>query len=88
MKQEVEIIKYNAKKGLQLCWENNFIIEVSVERKEVLISANNEGLRSLANHLLTLAQTEVPVGTHIHLDEHNSLEEGSVDLIIEKKETV
>lgn len=25
-------------------------------------------------------------GTHIHLDEHNSLEEGSMDLIIEKME--
>lgn len=56
--------------------------------KEVLISANNEGLLSLANHLLTLAQKEVPIGSHIHLDEYNSLEEGSIDLIIEKKETV
>lgn len=88
MNREVEIIKYDAKKGLQLCWENNFIIEVSVEKKEVLISANNEGLLSLANHLLTLAQKEVPIGSHIHLDEYNSLEEGSIDLIIEKKETV
>lgn len=36
MNREVEIIKYDAKKGLQLCWENNFIIEVSVEKKETV----------------------------------------------------
>lgn len=50
----------------------------------VIISANREGLLSLANHLLNLAQAEVPCGTHIHLDEYNSLEDGSLDLIVEK----
>lgn len=50
----------------------------------MIISANNEGLLSLARHLLTLVQNEVPIGTHIHLDEYNLLEEGSIDLIVEK----
>lgn len=85
MKQELEIIKYDASKGIQLSWENNFAIEVKLENNEILISANNEGLISLAKHLLSLAQNEVSVGTHIHFDEHNSLEEGSMDLVIEKK---
>ena len=39
--------------------------------------ANESGLRSLAKHLLCLADTEVPVHYHIHLDESNSLEDGS-----------
>lgn len=85
MKQEVEIIKYDSNKGLQLSWENNFSIEVKSEGREVLIVANNEGLISLAKHLLTLAQEEVLQGTHIHLDQYNSLEDGSIDLIIEKR---
>lgn len=85
MKQEVEIIQYDANKGIQFNWEENFVIEVKMEDSEIIISANNEGLISLARHLLTLAQNEVPVGAHIHLDEYNSLEEGSVDLIFEKK---
>ena len=38
----------------------------------------------MANHLLTLAQDEIEEGAHIHLDEYNSLEEDSVELIIEK----
>lgn len=84
MKQEVEIIQYDANKGIQFNWEENFAIKVIKEDGEIIISANNEGLISLARHLLTLAQNEVPVGTHIHLDEYNSLEEGSVDLTIVK----
>lgn len=85
MKQEVEIIEYDSSKGLQLRWENNFSIEVKSEGREVLIVANNEGLISLAKHLLTLAQKEVSQGTHIHLDQYNSLEDGSIDLVIEKR---
>lgn len=29
-------------------------------------------------------EKKVPLGTHIHLDEYNSLEDGSRELIIEK----
>ena len=39
---------------------------------------------SLSRHLLTLAQDSVPSGTHIHFDDLNSLEDGSIGLIIEK----
>lgn len=85
MKQEIEIIQYDENKGIQFNWEENFAIEVKNEGGEVIISANSEGLLSLAKHLLTLAQNEVPVGAHIHLDEYNSLEEGSIGLIIEKR---
>ncbi|MCH5271421.1 MAG: hypothetical protein J1E83_11825 [Lachnospiraceae bacterium] len=79
------MIQYDENIGIQFNWEENFAIEVKNEGGEVIISANSEGLLSLAKHLLTLAQNEVPVGAHIHLDEYNSLEEGSIGLIIEKR---
>ncbi|MDE6505836.1 MAG: hypothetical protein K2K71_01055 [Eubacterium sp.] len=83
MKREIEITPYNSDKGIELNWEYGFEINVSLD-SEVLISANKAGLISLASHLLTLAQDGVESGTHIHFDDLNSLEDGSVGLIIEK----
>lgn len=65
-------------------WEEDFTIRVSSENHTVLLSANKAGLKSLANYLLTLAE-EKP-GCHFHLDDRNSLKEGSDELIIEKTE--
>ena len=39
---------------------------------------------SLANHLVNLAQKDVPVPYHIHLDDENALEVGAVAMVIEK----
>ena len=61
-------------------WVDNFKIKVRQEDGATVISANREGLLSLAKQLETLAKE----GGHYHLDEHNSLEEGSTELIIEK----
>lgn len=63
-------------------WEDGFEIRVGVSSEAVTISANREGLASLANILTDLAKEEA--GAHVHLDEHNSLEDGSVELIIER----
>ena len=62
-------------------WVDGFAIRVSVDGGAVLVSANREGMLSLANHLAALAQGES--GDHFHLDEHDSLEEGSNELVIE-----
>ena len=64
-----------------LNWIDGFEISVRIENGAAVISANREGLLSLANHLKSLA--EEPLGTHIHLDAYNSLEEGSSELILE-----
>jgi hypothetical protein len=66
-------------------WEDGFAIRVKAEAGCVLVSANREGLRSLAGILLSLAEEPRP-GTHIHLDAYNSLEDGSDELILEKLE--
>ena len=47
-----------------------------------MISANREGLLSLAGILTSIAG-ELP-GYSLHLDEYNSLEEGSSEMIIER----
>lgn len=62
-------------------WEPGFAISARIDGGQAVISANREGLVSLANHLLALAKE--PAGAHIHLDEHNSLEDGSCELVIE-----
>ncbi len=68
---------------MDLSWEDGFSIAVSIKDNTVTLSANREGLLSLANQFLTLAQ-DTHQGAHLHLDQYNSLEENSAELIIEK----
>jgi hypothetical protein len=84
MEIKIEIPNYSESNGIKNNWENGFEIEVKSIDGVIKIKANKEGLKSLANHLLNLAQDEVPIGYHLHLDENNSLKEGSSELIIEK----
>ena len=84
MERLVRIGSYNPATGLHLEWSHGFQIEVQVHSGEVLIRANMAGLTSLAQHLLTLAEDAVPVGTHIHLDASRDLEGTSADLVIER----
>ena len=67
---------------MDLHWEDDFTISTGMEGGMIIIRANREGLLSLAKNLISLAE-ETP-GSHIHFDEHNSLESGSTDLIIER----
>jgi len=69
---------------MELNWVDGYEIKVRIENGAAVISANREGLLSLADHLRSLA--EEPAGSHIHLDACNSLEEGSSELILEKTE--
>lgn len=67
---------------MDLHWQDGFEIMASTDGKgAVVLSANREGLVSLARILLALAE-EAP-GSHVHLDAGNSLEEGSAELILE-----
>lgn len=55
-----------------------------VPEKIVVISGNAAGLASLARHLLTLAQSEVPAGSHLDFDSYCGwLEDGSAAIRIE-----
>ena len=63
-------------------WTDGFDITVKIVDGAAVISANKEGLLSLAAQLADLAEAEP--GCHIHYDEYNSLEEGSAEMIIER----
>ena len=67
---------------MEFHWVDGFEIAVTVEDGSAIISANKEGLLSLANHLTALA--EGPSRDHFHLDAYNSLEDGSAELIVER----
>lgn len=82
---KIEVPKYNPEKGIEYNWETGFVIETKIDDGVIKISANKEGLISLANHLLNLSQDEIPLAYHVHFDEYNAFEESSVALIIEKK---
>ena len=74
---------------MKIEWEEGFRIEARIERpdkeqEQIVLSANREGLLSLARILTALAD-EKP-GCHIHLDAYNSLEDGSAELILERLE--
>lgn len=70
---------------MEFDWDDNAEIEIKIEDKSVLLFANKEGLISLANQLLELSKEEYPSGYHFHLDQHNSLDEGSNEIIIGKQ---
>ena len=67
---------------MEIKWEEGFKISADIDNNTVHISANKEGLKSLSNILLSLSEEKN--GSHIHLDEYNSLEDGSTELIVEK----
>ena len=56
---------------MEVKWVDGFEIRVTVDSGAAVISANREGLLSLAKHLTALADSEP--GEHIHYDEYNSL---------------
>lgn len=69
---------------MELHWEEGFAIRVRTEGGTAVLSANREGLLSLAAQLTALSRATA--GSHIHYDAFNSLEDGSDELIIELTE--
>lgn len=68
---------------MKINWIEGFCIKIDANENEVVISANKEGLLSLAEICNTLASSDIK-GEHVHLDQYNSLEDDSVELIISK----
>jgi hypothetical protein len=84
MEVKLNIPKYSQKNGMKYNWEPGFCIDVHYDDGVIVINANKAGLLSLANHLINLSQDEIPLNHHIHLDEYNSLENGSKEVVIQK----
>lgn len=85
LRVELEVPEKKTGEGLSLVWDSGYEITVSSSNHTIHIAANVAGLRSLARHLLALASESVPAGYHVHLDESNSLDDGSCELIIERR---
>lgn len=65
-------------------WEEGARIEVRNLGGEIVIEANAAGLKTLAGHMLTLAQDGTPDGAQLHLEDNNGLEDGSASLVLER----
>ncbi|TCL53498.1 hypothetical protein EDC14_10832 [Hydrogenispora ethanolica] len=84
MKIVIEIAQYSPNNGIAIEWLDGSIVESKIVGNTMLLKANKEGLTSLAQSLLTLAQEGVEPGNHIHFDEFNLLQDGSSELVIER----
>ncbi len=81
----IDVPGYSPEYGIAFNWDEGFEIEMEVLGSEIRLTANQAGLISLARHLLTLAQDDVPSGRHLHLTADQEIE-GSNDLIIERRD--
>ncbi|MBF9239971.1 hypothetical protein I2I05_21445 [Hymenobacter sp. BT683] len=86
MEITLHVPNYAPERGIKYHWEDDSGITVRLEAGEVIIRANPAGLRTLANHLLNLAQEGMPVGSHMLFDSDNGLEDESVTLVLQKDE--
>jgi hypothetical protein len=67
----VQIAEYSSGTGVATWWDDGACLRVEVESSPeptVVISGNPAGLVSLARHLLCLAQSGVPDGSHLNFD--------------------
>ena len=85
MKLTIEIPDYTTTDGIRYDWCDKSRIATSLHDGLFVLKANKEGLEALAKQLLQLSQNEIPKGYHLHYDEYNCLEDGSVEFIIEKE---
>ncbi len=67
---------------MEVRWTDGFEISVRIQEQTAVITANTEGLLSLARQLEDLAQAAP--GSHLHYDAYNALEDGSAEMIVEK----
>jgi hypothetical protein len=80
----VQIGGFDSERGLDLVWESNARIKLEVRFEWTVLIANQAGLRTVAAHLLSLAEDGVTPGHTLHLDDSNGLEPGSIGLILQR----
>jgi hypothetical protein len=85
MQLDIDLGSYSREDGLRLTWVPGYSLRVVTTGDGVVISGNEQGLRSLAQHLLTLADGQVPTGAHAHVEPGLELDDDSVALILEKR---
>jgi hypothetical protein len=81
----IDVPEYTPESGVRTEWDEGSEISVRIEDNGVVILANVPGLRSLARHMLVLAQDSIPTGNHIHMDDWSGLSSGSISVTIERR---
>jgi hypothetical protein len=79
-----EYKEYDQNKGVTYETDEKMIVKITIEGEVCTLSSNREGLLSLAKSFIKLADDNVPIGCHYHLDHPVFMEEGSSELIVEK----
>lgn len=78
-----EIDAYDPSKGVTFEWSGDAWARIVATGGEVVLRANRPGLTALADCLLALADPEVPVGSHLHLDDFSFLTRDSLSIVLE-----
>lgn len=84
----VRIPCYTRESGVCFFWESGYAIKVEILGDAIGITANREGLISLASHCLNLAQDAIAPFDCMEFDEFNSLEEGFLPLILQRDDSL
>lgn len=80
----IQIKEYRPENGIDSEWDDDSLVKTTIDGDAIVIVANAAGLLSLARLLVTLAQANVPSGSHVHLDYYNAPTEGSAELIMQR----
>lgn len=84
----VAVTPYDPRRGVVSGWQEGTVLRIEIDDSPepiAVISGNAEGLASLARHLLTLAQGDVPIGSHMDFDSYCGwLEDGSAAIRVER----
>lgn len=84
MKVPVDIIPFSENDCICLEYVPGADIKLITEHNSLYICSNAEGLQFLAKICLTLAQSDIPEGHHIHLDGFDFIQGNGLDLTIER----
>ncbi len=87
----VTVPSYSQAGGLALSWVDGYRLRVRVlgndERgHEVVIEGNAAGFESLGRHALALAQSGVPSGYHLHMEDATELDAPSAPLVLDRED--
>lgn len=70
--------------ALDVIWGENAHYSIHTYENQVVLSANKDGLISLAKQMLYMAYNDLPYGSHVHFDSFFTKSENNAnDLIIE-----
>ena len=83
MKITLEIPDYDGR-ATDVIWKQDAAVRVDIFGRGVVITANSDGLISLAKQMMYLAEETVPSGCHVHYDDLFLSGGSASSLIIDK----